>query len=98
MVSEALLLDPSIGFEASTPAEHRVGQDVVVDLVAGGRRPVLGARADDALRREAPEDRGGLALVNRRVAREIVDSVRDLRPRGGDEEVVHRRSSRFFAR
>jgi len=52
LMRSPLLFDSTIRLKTGTPTQHRVGEDVVKDFVAGRGRPILGARANDPLRRE----------------------------------------------
>jgi hypothetical protein len=79
------------------PGEHGVGENVVEDLVVRPRRAVLRG-ADDSLAGELVEDAPGLGFVHSGIPREIAGPVRDLRPRGRDQVVVHRSRSVLLLR
>ena len=80
-----------------SPGEDAVGEDVVEDLVPlASSRPV--DRTHDALAAEDVQHRHDVGLANGRVLGEVTRPVGDLRPRGRDEVVEHRRRDVLLGR
>ena len=80
---------------ACAPREDGVSKDVVEDLVPPAG-PIAGRqRPQDALAGQTIDDAAQRSLVCARIAREVVDSVRDLRSRRSNQ-VVEERRSRFL--
>ena len=79
------------------PGQHRLGEDVVEDLVARALCPVFGG-TNYALFDEALKHALGFRLPDRRVAGEIAGPVGDFHARWGDEMVVHRGGSVLLLR
>ena len=83
---------------AAAPREHRLGEDVVEDLVALAAARGAVDRAEDPLAVERREHRAHQLFRHRRVLGEIARALRDLRTGRRDEVVEHLRGDVLLLR
>ena len=84
-------------FATAAPAENRLGQDVVEDLVARTRVAALVDRAENSLPSQRCHHRPGLRLRQPREARQVGGPVRHLRSRRSHQVLEHARGGVLLA-